>query len=502
MRVTHTMRFNMSLANINRQSTRLFNAQNQAASGKRVSRPSDDPIAAQHILDLRQRLDALTQFKQIRDQMNGSLSVTENALQDIESVVMRAHEISIAATNDTTTQYFRDIMAGEVEQLIGQTIQLGNTDLSGQYIFAGYASDQPPFSPEGLFVGESSQIKLPLDAHQSLASNIVGSEFLASDLRPFIDATTPLSSLHRGQGITPGSIQITDRVGNIAIVDLSTAATITDVITAISNAGGINITAAINATGDGLVIRDDNTIPTRNLTISEWGGGTTARDLGIAANRPGSIDGTPLQPALSTLTPITSLYGKTGVNLSTIRITNGLNEADVDLSTAQTVGDVFTAINNSGTSVVAQLNANGTAINVQSTDASTTAIVKDINGGTAAADLGIQGGRDIIKMLQLLHEALKKNDQIALGNLIEPINTGLEQLLAVRGEVGARMTRIEFVDTYHADLQVTLASALSSNEDIEATEAFSRLTQQATAFQAALGAAAQAAQPTLMDFLR
>ena len=51
-----------------------------------------------------------------------------------------------------------------------------------------------------------------------LEMDIVGSEFLASDLRPALDPTTPLASLHRGAGVALGQIQLTDRAGNAATI--------------------------------------------------------------------------------------------------------------------------------------------------------------------------------------------------------------------------------------------------------------------------------------------
>src|SRR5262249_4305177 len=158
---------------------------------------------------------------------------------------------------------------------------------------------------------------------------------------------------------------------------------------------------------------DDNSAPVRNLTIADVGGATTARALGIAADRPGQIAGLPLTPQLTSTTSLNLLYGGRGVNLGTIHITNGNRETDIDLSTARTIGDVLSAINTSSAGVQATFNANGTALQVRSTNADTVAVVTEGRGGQSAAALGL-GGYDTFQTLSLLQEALQKNDTHAL----------------------------------------------------------------------------------------
>jgi flagellar hook-associated protein 3 FlgL len=502
MRVTHMMQFQQALDTIQQQQARLLRAQEEASSGKKILRPSDNPVDTRRILELRQDLAAFTQLQRHRESLKASLGATENTLQGVETALMRAKEIALNGANGSVSAADREILSQEVDQLFKQVVQLGNTDLDGRFLFAGRASTQPPFTAAGTFTGDSRSTQLGIDIQQRLEADIVGSEFLASDLRPALDPTTPLSSLHRGQGVTLASIQLTDRVGNTATIDLSAATTVDDVLTAISNAPGVNITAAINTAGNGITITDDNAPPTQNLTITEVGSGTVARALGIAADRPGDIVGAPLQPAVTASTPLSALYDGEGVSLSALHIANGATEVDVDLSAALTVGDVLTAINGAGVNVTASINSNGTALEVRSNDPATVAIVTDTDGGSSAARLGIQGGHDILKALQLLQEALAQDDQSAIGKLTTHLDAGLEQLLALRGEVGARLRRLELVDESQADLQLTMTTTLSQLEDVDPAEAFVHLSQQSTAWQAALASTARLLQPTLLDFLR
>jgi flagellin-like hook-associated protein FlgL len=295
---------------------------------------------------------------------------------------------------------------------------------------------------------------------------------------------------------------MTDRAGNSAVIDLSTATTIEDILTTISNAPGLNVTATLNAVGNGIAIIDNHASPTQNLMVEEVGGGTTAKELGILADRSSDIVGTPLHPAVTPSTPLALLYEGQGVVPSTVRITNGAVEVEVDLSSALTLDDVITTINAAGVNVTASINAEGTALDVRSNDASTVAIVTDMDGGTTAADLGIQGGRDVLKTLQYLEEALQRDDLPALDRLLTQLDAGLAQVLSLRSEVGARLHRVQLAQEQNAAKGLAVTSLLSQTQDADAMETFSRLTQQSFAFEAALASTAEMMQPTLLDFLR
>lgn len=499
MRVTNTMVFNASLAHLQQQQGRLFRAREEAVSGKKILHPSDDPVSTRRILYLRDNLSNLDQFGRNRLSVSGSLNVTETSLGDLEEVLHRAQELAIQGADDALLPEDRKTLGREVAQLFGQVIQLGNTEFEGQYLFAGRTNDQPPLSPTGEFSGDSGDIRLEVAPQQTLAMNIPGTRFLASDVRPDIDLNTTLASLGIG---TPGTIAITDRSGNTANVNLAAAVTIGDVITTITGTAGISVTAAINADSNGLVLTDTNPTPTGNLTVAEIGGGTTASQLGIAMDRPGSITGSPLKPLLTPATPLSLLYAGQGITAGTVHIANGATETDVDLSTATTIGDALALLNASGTNVTASINTAGTALEVRSNDTTTVAVVTDVNGGTTAESLGIQGRQDTLKTLSLLQEALEQNDRQAIGNLLSHIHAGLDRVLELRGEVGARLRRNELVTQGHEDLTLTLTTFRSQLEDVDAATAFTRLLDLSTAFEAALATTARMVQPSLLDFLR
>lgn len=287
---------------------------------------------------------------------------------------------------------------------------------------------------------------------RSLVTNhqLIGRGFANADSQPVgvgtmsleighgrLDPPTSLKLLNGGEGVRRGKIEITDSSGDKAIVDLSTALSVRDVLDGINSRTDIQVNARIEA--GHLVIEDLAGGDQASLTISEVGGGHTATDLGIAQqddDEDGSIVGDNILYLSDTmrfdvlndrngvsvgkgnrdiditigsrtftiglrglLTPDTQrevLNNGNGVREGTFRITNRAGET-VDIvidQSFQSIADVLTRINDGGIDVTASLGAvRGQLI---LTDTSTPADGQELGNlkieditGKAAADLGI-----------------------------------------------------------------------------------------------------------------
>jgi len=170
--------------------------------------------------------------------------------------------------------------------------------------------------------------------------------------------TVLLRSLNGGSAgdrrITAGNaLALTDRAGHTAALDLSAAQTVQDVLDALNNpALGLNLTAALNPVGNGLLITDA-TAPDQivgNLVIADADAGTLAQNLGIAVNAAVSqVNSGNLQlQYVSEATALADLRQGQGIRLGRINLTSSSgNRFTVDLArdNIKTVRDVIDEIN-------------------------------------------------------------------------------------------------------------------------------------------------------------
>lgn len=208
--------------------------------------------------------------------------------------------------------------------------------------------------------------------------------------------TVLISSLRGGSGLNLGHINITDRAGNTADVDLSGARTVQDIITAISNAGGAAVTASLKASGNGIQIVDDSG-GSGDLVIAE-NGSTTAAELGILGTfntTTIAVQGANLQRQWVSENSLLKTYnGGKGVTPGKFKITNSAGiSATVDLTQGNevTLGHVIAEINAKGINVTASINANGDGLLLTDTANGATRLKVEEIDSTTAKNLNILG---------------------------------------------------------------------------------------------------------------
>ncbi|MFD2369394.1 flagellar hook-associated protein FlgL [Brevibacillus sp. GCM10020057] len=109
-------------------------------------------------------------------------------------------------------------------------------------------------------------------------------------------------------------------------------------------------------------------------------------------------------------------------------------------------------------------------------------------------------GDNIFQLLDKMATQLE-NGQDATSFLGE-LDDQIDNFLAQRATLGARMNRIELVQGRLQEQGLSISALMSKNEDADVAEVITNLKTQENVHRAALGAGAQIIQPTLLDFLR
>ncbi|WP_049762278.1 flagellar hook-associated protein FlgL [Lachnoclostridium phytofermentans] len=142
MRITNKMMTNNVLYNINNNKNSLSKTEQQYSTGKKIQRPSEDPIVAVRALKLRTNLTELNQYyeKNIPDAL-AWMDLTESSLSNINEILTKIHTYCVNGANDTLTEEDRNSLAVNLNQLKDQIYQEGNTNYAGRYVFSGYKTD-------------------------------------------------------------------------------------------------------------------------------------------------------------------------------------------------------------------------------------------------------------------------------------------------------------------------------------------------------------------------
>ncbi|MBI4383267.1 MAG: flagellar hook-associated protein FlgL [Nitrospinae bacterium] len=504
-RVTNQIMQNNALNNIFRLTEDLEKAQNDISSGKKISKPSDDPAGIRDALGFRSTIAQTDQFIRNIDFNQLLLASGDNALNAIGVSLTRAKELALNQLNGVSTDQTRQFAANEIDKLLSLVLQEANASVKGQYIFAGSKIKTQPFSVsasgEVSYAGNTENFQVETAKGFKTDMTLPGSQVLATDLNPAVTSATLLSSLNGGAGVPAGSFVIADRAGNSATIAVTAGMTAGNLLSAI-NAAGTNVTASINADKNGLLLTDSSSVIRQALTVSEVGGGATARKLGILGQRDGNLAGSDVDPILTASAALSQLNGGTGLTLTAINIVNGSASGTVTLSSAATLGDVVNAINNAGLNVTASVNSQGNSLRVVSNNSATAAVVSESGTGTSARDLGIGGGRNVLNTLATLKAALSKNDQQGILASIGNLDAGLQNINEGRATLGAaQRTVLDTRDIHDKDI-VDFTQQKAAVEDTDIVRRASDFALLQTALEAALNVTSRVIQPSLLDFLR
>lgn len=144
MRITNYTISQQLLSQLSKTQRSLFDSYNELATGKKISRSSDDPAEASTVLrqtgELRKNKQYISNLQRA-DQVSNATYANVRSLKDL---VTRASELGTSITGTTDPLGFQ-AKRQELNEIIEQALTLGNAQQNGQYIFAGNKSNAPAF---------------------------------------------------------------------------------------------------------------------------------------------------------------------------------------------------------------------------------------------------------------------------------------------------------------------------------------------------------------------
>lgn len=153
MRITHGMLSDTSLRNMRNNLNKLESLHNEISTGKRISRPSDDPAAVARTLTYNTDIDNGESYLRTMDSATTWMNATDDALAEAGDLLQRARELAVEGANGALTQGDMANIGAEIDHILRQMVVTGNASLRGQRLFAGELINADPFQPLGIAPG-------------------------------------------------------------------------------------------------------------------------------------------------------------------------------------------------------------------------------------------------------------------------------------------------------------------------------------------------------------
>ena len=144
MRITNKIMQNNSLYNINNNKVAEDTLNTMMSTGKKITRPSEDPVIAIRALRLRSNVVQLSQYyeKNAKD-AESWLNVTADALSTVTAVLTDCVKQVTKGANKDLTLDDLDTIVTQIDSLAKEYYSTGNVDFAGRYVFTGYRTETP-----------------------------------------------------------------------------------------------------------------------------------------------------------------------------------------------------------------------------------------------------------------------------------------------------------------------------------------------------------------------
>lgn len=416
-RVPLGLMYQTNMRNLSSTNVALLKLNAQISAQQRVTKPSDDPIAASLISSLDNQLELGTQRERNLGHATGVLNTLDQALGQLSESVLEAKTIASSQVGVGSDAATRLQQAEVIDSILDGVLAMTNRDYAGMYIFGGSRTGSPPIetfhggfryagSGDGLHTDLGADIDFPITLGANHATGAVSARVQGSvDLNASLTAGTFLRDLRgptTGRQIGTLSITIDDGSTSQTVqVDLSNAETVGDVTSAIESTIRAADSAALGGVFPAGVTLTNNKFSINGIaagyTINFNDGpvGSTAEALGLegftydGTNAVNTDPAADLNPRVTDRTALGSLNPSTALQYGTITFRNGDRSGTVTTNAGMTIGEFREAVRRLDLGIRVDINSSENGIDVVNEAPGFKMSIEEA-GGLAATTLGIR----------------------------------------------------------------------------------------------------------------
>jgi len=497
MRITNKMMTNNMMSNINRNKVSLTTLEQQYSTGKKIQRPSDDPIITVRALKLRTNLAEIEQYheKNIPDAMSW-MDITESALKTVNEVLKQINTYCVQGSTDTLTAADRSSISQNLEQMKQQIYQEGNANYAGRYVFTGYKTDSPL-----IFTDDSTNLSYEI-VEKFKASQIQISDRVTGDYT-LADYSDPLVTFNEAPNlVNTYRLQLSyDNINNTAV-------------------NGIRYTKSV---AGGVPVEQAPLMNITTISAADKEAYTPASDEAHLIYETGEIIlGKDYYEKLRVADNIEFTYTKSNFLNGDLKPEHYFNCAMTD--TDKPENDPITFLKTKQ-QIQYEINYNQKlTINTEGSDAISHKIGRDIDDILTSVDDVIQTEKLVTEVNKLLQDSsLSEAEKLKYEKMLEQLDTELELKKEVMqrafekgitsstkeqdrvntavADLGSRYVRLELTENRLSSQKVDFEDLLSKNEDTDLVETVIKYNSAESIYNASLSAASKVIQNTLLDFL-
>lgn len=513
-RVTQQMLYTNSLNSMNNTLSQLLESNTEAASQKKINKPSDDPVGMTRVLSDRDSLSSIDQYGTNVSTAKGWLNLADNTLVQVSTVVTTLTGLAEQAATGTLSADNRAAIGSQVRQLFDELVAMANTQYDGKSIFGGQKTDTLPFAETlGLTsntpgIVSNAGYKIDGASQSTIVLQFLSSGTL-SNASPYRYSNDGGNTWTQGTVTDPGApnkLQLS--LGGVNLeLDRNTSVVANSATNTNDTSGSwMWIRPTAQYVGDdadhiavdpmqgmgSTVTGTAQGIFNNNVLVRVDQSGTLASNVSYSY----SLDGGVTWKLSNTSTP-DSLASSASLNLPGGVLTlhsNGGNQL--------TAGNIFvvrprTALIDFDISPTEQIAVNGVGKNIFG------GVYQDpaSNSARPVVIAGSSGASNLFETVGKLVGFLESNNQSGVQQALADLRSSHQNILNYAADVGARENRLDVASGMLDNLKSNETQQLSNTEDVDISTLMTKLAQQQLAYQSVLKSTSMILNMSLMNYL-
>jgi flagellar hook-associated protein 3 FlgL len=174
------------LADVAQTQQEVNTDEQQIASGLSVNVPSDNPAAAAVLIQNADQTSQADQFQRSIGGVQGEIQSADSTLNSVITALQQAISLGVEGANGTVNAADRAAIVTQLQGIQSQLVSLANLAYQGNYVFAGTATQTPPYvldpnSSSGVtYQGNTGVNNVTLGNQFSLQTNVPGSQLFSN----------------------------------------------------------------------------------------------------------------------------------------------------------------------------------------------------------------------------------------------------------------------------------------------------------------------------------
>lgn len=146
MRVTTLQTSSSMIDYITSAQSKYNELSEQAASGLKVTKPSDDPSATQNIINVTTQISELNGYTTNMKTAQSELDTVDSTLASVTDLIAKANDYATQAASGTYNADNLATIKSQIDQIMQSVVGFANTDFNGTYVFSGNATSTKTYS--------------------------------------------------------------------------------------------------------------------------------------------------------------------------------------------------------------------------------------------------------------------------------------------------------------------------------------------------------------------